>query len=447
MTAHRNFLVSAAFWVLWSAAGGLQAQDRLSLQQAVETVVTATPEIVAARAAAHESEQRVPQARAGYFPRIDFTQTWQRGNQPVFVFGSLLAQRQFADIDFALRQLNHPEPLTNSRTAFSLEQVLFDGGRTRAAVRAASLAADTAKAAERQVRSELALAATRAYGQVLRAAAEKHAAESAVAAAEEDARTAEARRDAGTGTEADLLSMRVHLAQMRARAIDASGNERIARADLNRLMNAPLDRAWVLDEPAVVETALPNVSSLVEQALRLRPEIQQAALRRDLSRVQRQAAAGALLPQAVVQGGYEWNDGRRGSPAAAWMAGASVRVSLFDGGATIARLREASFAMERAQAEQDRAEAAVRIDVWTATEHLAAARGREAVGRAAVMQARESQRMIRDRYEAGMAPAGDVIRAATAALDAEAQRIGALVDVIVGTAALRRAAGSEEAHP
>jgi outer membrane protein TolC len=55
--------------------------------------------------------------------------------------------------------------------------------------------------------------------------------------------------------------------------------------------------------------------------------------------------------------------------------------------------------------------------------------------------------MIRDRYEAGIAPVGDVIRAATAALDAEAQRTGALVDVIVGEAALRRATGGEEVHP
>ncbi len=218
-------------------------------------------------------------------------------------------------------------------------------------------------------------------------------------------------------------------------------------ADLNRLMNAPLDRTWVLDEPALVEVTLPNTDTLVEQALRQRPEIHQATFRRDLSRAQRQSAAGALLPQAVVQGGYEWNDGRRGSPAAAWIAGASVRLSLFDGGANIARLREASFAIERAQAEQERAEAAVRLDVWTAVEHLSAARARASVGRAAVVQARESQRMIRDRYEAGIAPVGDAIRAATAALDAEAQRIGALVDVIVGEAALRRATGGEEVHP
>ena len=446
MTARMNVLFGCLVWALASAPAVVHAQERLLLSQAVAAVLAASPDVAAARATTGEAAQQVPQAQAGFLPRLDFTQSWQRGNQPVFVFGSLLAQRQFAEADFALRQLNTPEPLTNSRSALSVEQVVFDGGRTRAAVRTASLAAASATAAERQVRSDLGLAATRAYGQVLRAAAGRRAAESAVAEVEEDVRIAEARRDAGTGTEADVLSMRVHLAEMRMRAIDAAGGERIARGDLNRLMNTPLDREWMLDEPAAAAPEPSDADILVERALRLRPEIEQAALRRDLSRAMQQSARSALLPQVVVQGGYEWNDGQRAGPAGSWIAGANLRMNLFSGGATVARVRQASFALRRSEAEQARAESAVRLEVLTAVEQLNAARARQEVGRAAVAQARESQRMIRDRYEAGIAPAADVIRAATAVLDAEAQRIGALVDLIVGEAALRRAAG-QEVHP
>ncbi len=81
------------------------------------------------------------------------------------------------------------------------------------------------------------------------------------------------------------------------------------------------------------------------------------------------------------------------------------------------------------------------MEVLTAVEQLAAARARESVGRAAVMQARESQRIVRDRFEAGLRPTSDVIRVATAVLDAEALRVRAVVDVMVGEAALRRAVG------
>lgn len=446
MTPHRPDLIGVFLAVLACSGVTGRAQERLTLSQSIEATLSANPQMDAARAASGEAAQQMPQARAGFLPRVDFTQSWQRGNHPVFVFGSLLAQRQFAQSDFALGPLNHPSALTHWRSALSVEQVFFDGGRTRAAVRTASLAAAEAKAGERQARNDLALAVTRAYGQALRAAAERRAADSAVVSAGDNVRTAEARRDAGTGTEADVLSMRVHLAQMRSRAIDAASGERIARADLNRLMDTPLDRVWSLEEPGVGAFLQTDAEALVEQAVRHRPEIEQAALRRDISRATQQTARSALLPHVAVQGGYEWNDGERAGPAGSWVAGATMRMSLFSGGANGARVRQASFALRRSEAERERAEAAARFELLTAVEQLEAARGRQDVGRAAVEHARESRRMIHDRYEAGIDAAADVIRADTAVLDAEVQRINALVDVIVGEAALRRAAG-QEVHP
>src|SRR5688572_23703336 len=175
MTLRSNVLIGCLVWACASSRIEVRAQERLSLPQAIAAVRTANPDVVAASAATQEAAQQAPQARAGFLPRLDFTQSWQRGNQPVFVFGSLLAQRQFAEADFALRQLNTPEPLTNSRSALTVEQPVFDGGHTRAAVRIASLSASVAMAAQRQIRNDLELAATRAFGQVLRAGAGRRA--------------------------------------------------------------------------------------------------------------------------------------------------------------------------------------------------------------------------------------------------------------------------------
>jgi outer membrane protein TolC len=178
----------------------------------VAAVLAGNPEVRESRAIEAEAAERVPQARAGFLPRVDVTESWQRGNQPVFVFGALLAQRRFAQSNFAIDQLNHPDALSNYRTAVTIEQVVFDGGRTSANLRAATLGHSSAQAAGRQTLNDLRLAATRAFGRVLVAAAEPNAAASAVSAAEEDARTAGDRRDAGVGTEADALAFQVHLA-------------------------------------------------------------------------------------------------------------------------------------------------------------------------------------------------------------------------------------------
>ena len=71
----------------------------------------------------------------------------------------------------------------------------------------------------------------------------------------------------------------------------------------------------------------------------------------------------------------------------------------------------------------------------------AMARARETAGRAALTQARERQRIIRDRYDVGLATVTDVLRAAEAVFDAEARATAAEMDAILETVALDRATG------
>jgi outer membrane protein TolC len=95
----------------------------------------------------------------------------------------------------------------------------------------------------------------------------------------------------------------------------------------------------------------------------------------------------------------------------------------------------------RARADADDVRAQVQVEVVSAVEQVRSARARQVVGQAAVAQARESARIIRDRYDAGLLPINDVLRAAGAVLDAELQRVGALVDEMTGRARLNRAVG------
>ena len=98
-------------------------------------------------------------------------------------------------------------------------------------------------------------------------------------------------------------------------------------------------------------------------------------------------------------------------------------------------------AITRAAAESEDVRAAVHVEVVTAAGRFESARASEAVGRAVVDQARESQRIIRDRFEQGLAGVNDVLRASTAVLDAEANRTAAIVDVMIADAMLRHAVG------
>ena len=97
--------------------------------------------------------------------------------------------------------------------------------------------------------------------------------------------------------------------------------------------------------------------------------------------------------------------------------------------------------MTRKAVERKKVETAARLDVYIALARLEAAHASEAVGRAAVEQARESRRIIRDRYEAGLTDVGSLLRAAEAVVQAETQQTAAQVAVLTETAALERALG------
>jgi outer membrane protein TolC len=155
----------------------------------------------------------------------------------------------------------------------------------------------------------------------------------------------------------------------------------------------------------------------------------------------RRTARAALLPTVGLQGGWEFNGATLGEQRSSWVVGAEVRMNLFRGFADTARISEASHAQLRATADHERVVRRVEVDVRAALAQLAAARGRGEAGRAALTQARESQRIIRDRYESGLATVTDVLRAAGATLDAESRATAAEMDVILQTVALNRALG------
>jgi outer membrane protein TolC len=417
------------------------AQAPLTLDEAIARALKQNPAVRAADAGRTEASERARQARAGWLPRLDVTETWQRGNQPVFVFGSILAQRDFTQANFEIDALNHPDPVSNFRTGISVEQLVFDGARTRSANRSAGIGEEIAAAGSRDTAAMLRLGVTRAFGEVLMAQASRAAATGALESAEEDLRRAERRRDAGLATEADVLAVKVLLAQIRERQISASSRETVARLQLNEAMGEPLDARFEVQAPAPGEVVTPAVADLEAEALANRPDVARAAAQERLAVEGISTAKSSFYPQAAVQGVYEFNGGTFSDRVSAWTVGAVFRWNLFGGFADSARLGEAKAATARARADRERQESAARVDVRAAAARLDEARARAEVGRLAVAQAKESQRIVRDRFDAGLAPVNDLLRSAMAVLEADSHQTAAAIDVLISAALLDRARG------
>jgi outer membrane protein len=415
-------------------------QTPLTLDEAMKRAQGETVDARALASAIDEAEARVQHAQSGFWPRVDVTETVQRGDNPVFAFSSLLSQRRFTAGNFAIPTLNHPDPITNTRTAIGIEQPLFDAGLTRLGTKAAKLGRDMATAAREAGGQDLAFRAAQAFVRVLQLEASVRATGAAVAAAESDHQRARDRRDVGLVTEADVLAVNVHLAEMHQRQIAATGDLAVARIQLAEAIGLPLTQSVALVRPTP-RSVPADADTLVREAVASHPHGREADLQVQLADNARRTARAALLPTVGLQGGWEFNGATPGEQQSSWVVGAEVRINLFRGFADSARITEANHARVRATAEHERVVRRIEVDVRAALARLAAARARQEAGRTALAQARESQRIIRDRYESGLATVTDVLRAAEATLDAESRATAAEMDVVLQTVELDRALG------
>jgi outer membrane protein TolC len=251
----------------------------------------------------------------------------------------------------------------------------------------------------------------------------------------------QARQEAGFATHADALAVQVHDAEMRAAAVAALGQVEVARARLNELIGAPLDAVWTLALEPGAAPELGDVSALEAEALGARPEVKLAVLQVNGAQAGYEMSRAAWMPQVAFQSGWEWNGGSFADRASSWVLGTEVRFNVFRGGADKARLAESKLAIERQSRERERTEQQVRLDARTAQARLRASIARAEVGRDAVARAKESQRIVRDRYEAGLEDVTSLLRAAQALRQAEALEIAGNVGVLVDTAGLERALG------
>ena len=433
-------LILAALAASLCAPAPATAQTLITLTEAVAAALDRHPALLAAAAGVDEADARADAARAAWFPEVWVSESWQRSNQPVFAFSALLAARAFTEANFATSRLNSPEPVSAMSGRLLVRQVLFDR-RTGAGVALDAARHDIARAALDEQRAAVALEVTQSYGRLLVAVAAESAARAAAAAAREDVLRAERRRDAGLATDADVLAFSVHAASMDRRRIAATGAVTVGRAELNRLTGQSVDRSVTVAAPALPGDETQPVDVLLRQAEAARPELRKRAAERRVAEAGHLLARAAWQPRVTAQAGYQVDGLDVFDRAGSWIVGGDVSWSVSLGGAERARSRAARAARSAADARTDDTRAVLHLDVMTAVSALETARARVTAGARAVAEATERERITRNRYDGGLAGATDVLAAAAATLDADTERVTALVDVVVAHALLNRALG------
>jgi len=406
----RNIALSAAAFAFLLAPAAV-GQTPLSLRQAVSMALEKNPQRRMAVADQHAAEAGVQEARSGLLPRVSFTESATRGNDPVYVFGTRLRQERFTVADFALNRLNTPTPIGNFSSRFSGNWSLFD---SFANLKSVARAKDLRQAAGHQLEradQETIFRAVQAYLGLLLAQKEQDVAEQSVKTAQSILDRSQARYQSGVVVQSDLLSAQVRLASRQEELIRARSNLAFAAAQLDTAMGVPADTEFQPSQ-GLSEGALPQaaLADLETRALASRPDLKQIAAQHTAQEKSVSIAKSAFGPKLNAFGGWETESATLSQVQGNnWVAGLELQLDLFQGGARKAQLTRERALQERIAAAHQAAADQVRLEVRRAYYDFDSARQQVVVGQAAVGQAEESMRINQNRYDAGITTITDLL--------------------------------------
>src|SRR3954452_5619823 len=282
------------------------SQDALSLRDAVRQAMARSKVIEASGASTDAALARITQARSGLLPKVNFSESWTRSDNPVFVFASLLTQQQFSDSNFGLASLNHPDFLNNFQSLATADQPLYDAGKTKRAVRTAELGKDLSQEDARRTQTEVISQVVRHYSDTQLGAEQVKVATQAMRSAEADLERAETRRSNGMATDADVLSIRVHIAAIQEEQIRRNAGLEVSRAAMNDAIGLPLDTNHALTTPLGPLPLVHNENiGMEKRAIDTTPQARQRRLAREIAGVQAADVRSNYLPQVTMHGTFE----------------------------------------------------------------------------------------------------------------------------------------------
>jgi outer membrane protein len=406
------FVLSALFLLTpW-----LSAQEKLTLEQAVRKALENNPDLAVDAPAREVANAELEAGKAGYRPRLDFEQSVLGGNNPVYVFGTLLTQRNFTAANFDLDTLNRPDALANLQTRVVAQQNLWDFGRTRQRVDSARVGVEMADLRHEDHQRQTMLAVIETYYAVSLARASLEAAQTALQSAEAIVKQAQARVDSGLAVEADLLRSQVNLASAQQQVIQARGQGELARAALNRLMGAPLTAAVGETAPLVrAAYPVPQEETLWAELRKRRPDYQALQDEVRLADLEVAGKKAQLYPTLGVFAAWEmdhpslWEAG-----GSNWAAGLSLRWNVYAGGGDSAMHKAAKQRLEQKQRQLAAMESAMQLEVHNTLVQVRTAEQQLQVMQATENQSQEGLRILKNRYEAGLATMTDLLAAEAA---------------------------------
>jgi len=413
------FLLAAALCLIGSAA----AAETLTLDDCLQLVRKQNPTLLEAASKPRLAATAEDATRSAYRPRVELNAgyTAQQAPQQVLIGG-----------------LSEPtQDRTYPHASLTVDQLLYDFGRTAGRVGAAEAARRAASFTYTSTEQDFLLQAVAAYYRVLSSTALLQAARDEVTQTETHLRVGQALYDQGVVTRNDVLQAVVRLAASRQQVLAREGEVENAWLDLNYLTGRPAESRSEL----VAESPPPADSEPDNASLEDRPDLLAQSEKVSRAREELRQVNGSFWPELYAHLGADYVDNSHVQEQTIYSATLGLRFTLYDGSARDARLSQAQETLRKERRHLTDLQERARLAEQTARNDARVAAQQISVAQTAISQAEENLRINQDRYREQVGTATEVLDAETLLTQARTDLARSQFNYQVAVARIRYAAG------
>jgi outer membrane protein len=404
----------------------------LTLRECIDNALANHPSIRAARDALNAGQGRVLQAASPYLPQIAASTGYSENHAKGGAFGDTITK--------------------SYTTTLSVNQVLYDFGRTGNALDSARFGVQSTEKDIDRVVQEVVLNVKQTYYALLQAKQLVSVAQKTLVQTEDHLKQAEAFFRAGSKPRFDVTRAEVDVNNAKLGLINAENAVRLDTIALYNAMGLDPVRDVEIEDVLAQPATLPQLEAAQTTALKNRPEMLKAQADIQAAQSHLKTEQSSYLPTLSANGAYNWVHGTtqmgtfngiplQGDIQDSWNAGVMLSMPLFEGGLTKGRVSEARANELSLEAQRDALRQSILLEVNQAYADMESAAARIAVMESSLKSARESLDLAEGRYRAGVGPSLEVTDAQVAAAKAETDHVQALYDYQLAAARLAKAMG------
>jgi outer membrane protein len=397
--------------------------ESLNLERCIEIALKRQPAIIAAMNTANANESKIGEAKASYYPQIDWTSSASRTS---------VGTR--SSLGFSTTSVIYNSYSTGAR----LNQTIYDFGRTASQVKVQKLNYDSSLSDLDNVTQQIVFNVKEAYYGVVQAKYSKIVAEDTVKQTEQHLEQAQGFFKAGTRPKYDVTTAEVNLSNSKLNLIRADNALRISIVNLNNAMGVTDAPEFSIEENLSFGKYEITFEDALSKAYENRPDLKSISIQKQAAASSVELAKKDYYPVLVGTAGYDYS-GNSFPLQKGWNIGATLTFPVFSGFLTKYQVEGAKANLNVLKANEESLMQSILLEVQQAYLTLRAAEDAIPTAKLGVEQAQENLEIANGRYAAGVGNPIEVTDAEVGLTNAKNSYIQVLYADKVAQASLEKA--------